>query len=107
MSDTTVNLEVAKENAVTESGWIILKVMTVGANIKRKQATNERTVWATLGVPEQYELQVAMAQPGAEQGELPEGVVTLEALEEAAKAVVSRLEVVLIEREDSEKTKGW
>lgn len=100
MNDNPVSI-MAEPTSAAVNGWAILKVKSVGANMKRKQGTSERTVWATLEVPEGMELKVATPLPDSVQADLPQDVVTLDALERAAQDVLKRLETVLINTEEN------
>lgn len=104
MSDETIDVILLPKPAL-QDGWELYTLKSVGGNIKRKSGTVERTVWATLEVPEGYEQRVAIPTLEEELGEQPEGTVTLAALERAAHSILERLEAAIVSAE--EQTQEW
>jgi len=104
---TATEIQLDPTNALTEDGWAVLVVKSIGANIKRKSGTGERTVWATLESPHNHELKIALDW-GAEPGKVPPaGVLPLEALSEMVYDVIGRLELALDDAEGKNQEEGW
>lgn len=98
-------IELELKNALTVDGWAIMVVKSIGANIKRKSGTGERTVWATLESPHNHELKVAIDQ-GAE-GVVPDGVLPMEAVTDLAYEIIQRLELALDDTEGKSDKGDW
>lgn len=99
-----VSIELGKQLALVD-GWGIFVVETVGANIKRKAGSVERTTWATLRSPHDKELRVAVDFGSA--GPLPEGVLDMEAVQVIAYDVMTALEASLDAIENGGSIEEW
>lgn len=93
--ETHISVEV--ESAIIDN-HAVLVVKSIGANVKRKVGTTERTTWATLESPQDKELRVAVPlHPGA--GERPAGTLTLVEVHDLSREIMKSLEWALDDME--------
>lgn len=95
---TEVTLSVPQE---TDSGYLTFQVQSIGANVRLTDKTTQRTVWATLSVPESRPIQV-VHQRWAGAGPQPENTITMFALSEIVQDLARNLQESITEKsEDS------
>lgn len=93
MSDATPTEIRFKESAIIDN-HAVLVVESIGANIKRKVGSTDRTTWATLKSPQDKELRVAIPlHAGA--GERPADTVSLVEVHDLAAEIMRSLEWAL------------
>lgn len=93
MVDVTLELE-----TITEE-YAIYRLKSVGANIKRKTKTEERTVWATLEASDEEAFRITV--PLKEEAEIPEGATSLDTIRATLVQVYFRLDAALNDIENS------
>lgn len=84
-------MEIKLEGEQEIDGYLIFTLVSIGANIKKKEGTNEKTVWGTIQTPEAHPIKVAV-QRYAGAGTQPENTITYLEIEDIATKLIKTLE---------------
>lgn len=87
--------------SAVQGNYILFRLDSIGANIKRKFDGNENTLWATLKVPEGKEVVIAVPISKAIQEVMPENSISQDVLETVSFDLIKSLEDAITKSEGS------